>query len=150
MGMGRDRQYGRFNYVVHIGADNTAGPAAGFQECSDIGMDEPAPIYRDGHEKEESARKITGSKKNTDLTLKRGVINSAGLGDWLNQIRDGGLGAFRTVTIDLQNEQHTAVTRRWKLARARIIKHTSGPLNAKGTDVAIEELVLSFEGLETE
>jgi phage tail-like protein len=148
MGMGRDRQVGRFNYVVHIGADNTTGPAAGFQECSGIGME--GPEYRGGHEQENSALKIKGVNKNNDVTLKRGVINSAGLGDWLNQIRDGGLGAFRTVTIDLQNEQHTAVTRRWKLARARIIKHTSGPLNAKGTDVAIEELVLSFEGLETE
>ena len=150
MGMGRDRQYGGFNYVVHIGADNTAGPAAGFEECSGIGVELPMASERSGRGEAQDARKLTGVHKTSDVTLKRGVINSAGLGDWLNQIRDGGLGAFRTVTIDLQNEQHTAVTRRWKLARARIIKHTSGPLNAKGTDVAIEELVLSFEGLETE
>ena len=36
----------------------------------------------------------------------------------------------------------------WKLLRARIIKHTSGPLNAKGTDVAMEELVVAYERLE--
>ena len=37
-----------------------------------------------------------------------------------------------------------------KLLRARIIKHTSGPLNAKGTDVAMEELVVAYERLEME
>ena len=49
--------------------------------------------------------------------------------------------------IQLQNEDHTAVVLTWKLLRARIIKHTSGPLNAKGTDVAMEELVLAYERL---
>jgi hypothetical protein len=38
----------------------------------------------------------------------------------------------------------------WKLLRARIIKHTSGPFNAKGSDVAIEEMVLAAERLEIE
>ena len=38
----------------------------------------------------------------------------------------------------------------WKLLRARIIKHTSGPFNAKGTDVALEELTLAYERLELE
>ena len=38
----------------------------------------------------------------------------------------------------------------WKLLRARIIKHVSGPLNAKGTDVALEELVVAYERLEME
>jgi hypothetical protein len=38
----------------------------------------------------------------------------------------------------------------WKLLRARIVKHTSGPFNAKGSDVAIEEIVLAYERLELE
>ena len=52
--------------------------------------------------------------------------------------------------IQLQNEDHTAIVMTWKLLRARIIKHTSGPLNAKGTDVAMEELTLAYERLELE
>jgi hypothetical protein len=54
------------------------------------------------------------------------------------------------VTISLKNEDHTQDVQVWKLLRARIIKHTSGPLNAKGTDVAMEELVLAYERLEME
>jgi phage tail-like protein len=81
------------------------------------------------------------------LTLKRGVIGSAALSRWLSDIRNGRQTAFRTVTIKLQNED-AAVVQTWKLTRARIIKHVSGPLNAKGTDVAMEELTLSYERLE--
>ena len=58
--------------------------------------------------------------------------------------------AGRTITISLQNEDHTQVVQTWKLLRARIIKHISGPFNAKGTDVAMEELTLAYERLEME
>jgi len=80
--------------------------------------------------------------------MKRGVIGSLSLYQWLNQIRNGDQNSLRTVVIQLQNEDHTAVVQTWKLLRARIIKHTSGPMNAKGTDVAMEELVVSYERLE--
>jgi phage tail-like protein len=104
--------------------------------------------YRTGNAKENSVMKITGMNKATDVTLKRGVIGSLNLYQWLNQIRNGDQSAYRTVVIQLQNEDHTNVVLEWKLLRARIIKHTSGPLNAKGTDVAMEELVLAYERLE--
>ena len=65
-------------------------------------------------------------------------------------IRNGSPNALRTVVIQLQSEDHIAVVQEWKLLRARIIKHTSGPLNAKGNDVAMEEIVLAYERLELE
>ena len=92
----------------------------------------------------QSSRPLCG-----DVTLKRGVIGSLNLFRWLDQIRNGDSAGFRTVVIYLQNEDHTA-TVTWKLLRARIVKHTSGPLNAKGTDVAMEELTLTYERLELE
>jgi phage tail-like protein len=78
------------------------------------------------------------------------VIGSLNLYQWLDQIRNGDQSAFRTITIQLQNEDHTAVVQTWKLLRARIIKHVSGPMNAKGTDVAMEELTIAYERLEME
>ena len=54
------------------------------------------------------------------------------------------------MTIQLQNEDHTAVVQTWKLLRARIVKFTSGPFNAQSTDVALEEIVLAYERLELE
>jgi hypothetical protein len=47
-------------------------------------------------------------------------------------------------------DYNAATVLTWKLLRARLIKHTSGPLNAKGTDVAMEELTLAYERLELE
>jgi phage tail-like protein len=150
MALLRERPYVQFNFLVDLGTGNTDGPEAGFQECSNIGMEVTVAEYRNGNEKENSVRKITGLNKSTDVTLKRGVIGSLNLYQWLNDIRNGNQGALRNVTIQLQSEDHTAVVQTWKLMRARIIKHVSGPMNAKGTDVAMEELTLSYERLEME
>jgi phage tail-like protein len=146
----RERPYVQFNFLVDLGTGNTDGAEAGFQEVTGIGMEVTVSEYRAGNHKENSVMKITGMNKSTDVTLKRGVIGSLNLYSWLNDIRNGDQTAFRTVTIQLQNEDHTAVVATWKLLRARIIKHTSGPFNAKGTDVAMEELVLAYERLEME
>jgi phage tail-like protein len=147
MAVFRDRPYVQFNFLVDIGA-GTEGPDAGFQECSGIGMEVTVSEYRNGNSKENSVMKITGLNKSTDVTLKRGIIGSLTLYNWLNDIRNGNQNAFRNVVVQLQNEDHTAVVQEWKLLRARIIKHTSGPMSAKGTDVAMEELVLAYERLE--
>ena len=146
----RDRPYVQFNFLVDLGTGNTDGPDAGFQEISGIGMEVTVAEYRNGNERENSVRKITGLNKSTDVTMKRGVIGSLALYNWLNQIRNGDQNALRNIVVQLQNEDHTAVVQAWKLLRARIVKHTSGPLNAKGTDVAMEEIVLAYERLELE
>jgi phage tail-like protein len=146
----RERPYVQFNFLVDLGTGNTEGPDAGFQEISGIGMEVTVAEYRNGNEKENSVRKITGLNKSTDVTLKRGVIGSLSLYQWLNQIRNGEQNALRNVVISMQNEDHTQVVMTWKLMRARIVKHTSGPLNAKGSDVAMEELTLAYERLEME
>src|SRR5215831_12887506 len=143
----RDRPYVQFNFLVDLGTGNTDGPEAGFQEISGIGMEVTVAEYRNGNEKENSVRKITGLNKSTDVTMKRGIIGSLNLYQWLDQIRNGDQSALRSVVVQLQNEDHSAVVQEWTLQNARIIKHTSGPLNAKGTDVAMEELVVSYEKL---
>src|SRR5215510_1113253 len=150
MAVFRATPYVQFNFLVDLGTGNSDGPEAGFQEVSGLGMEVTVAEYRNGNEKENSVRKITGMNKATDVTLKRGVIGSLNLYQWLNQIRNGDQNALRTLTIKLQNEDHTAIVQEWKLLRARIIKHTSGPMNAKGTDVAMEELVVAYERLEME
>jgi len=146
----RDRPYTQFNFLVDLGNGVTEGPKAGFQELSGIGMEVAVSEYRTGNSKENSVMKITGINKASDVTMKRGVIGSFDLYQWLDQIRNGDQNALRTVTIQLQNEDHTEVVQTWKLLRARIIKHTSGPFNAKGSDVAMEELVIAYERLEME
>ena len=76
MAVFRDRPYVQFNFLVDLGTGNTDGPDAGFQEVSGIGMEVTVAEYRNGNEKENSVRKITGLNKSTDVTMKRGVIGS--------------------------------------------------------------------------
>jgi phage tail-like protein len=140
----------QFNFLVDLGGGTgTSGPDAGFQECSNLGMEVTVAEYRNGNDLENSVRKITGLNKSTDVTLKRGIIGTKTLYNWLHQIREGDQNAFRNVTVQLQDEAHNVVMT-WKLNRARIIKYVSGPFNAKGTDVAMEELTLAYERMEVE
>jgi phage tail-like protein len=146
----RERPYAQFNFLVDLGTGATDGPEAGFQECSGLSMSVDVVEYRNGNEKENTPRKLTGLARVSDVTLKRGIIGSLGLYKWMDQIRNGDPAGLRNVVIQLQNEDHTAIVMTWKLLRARIIKHTSGPLNGKGTDVAMEEITLAYERLELE
>jgi T4-like virus tail tube protein gp19 len=126
----RDRPFAQFNFLVDLGDGTTDGADAGFQEMSNIGTEVTVAEYRNGNEKENSVRKITGLNKATDVTLKRGVIGSG--------------------RLTLQSEDHSTVVATWVLKEARIIKYVSGPFNAKGTDVALEELTIAYERLEME
>lgn len=144
----RERPYSQFNFLVDLGTGDTESPQAGFQEVSGLGMEVNVAEYRVGNEKDNAPRKITGTYKIPDITLKRGVIGSLDLYEWLNEVRIGAQDALRTVTIKLQNEDHTSIVQEWKLTNARPIKYTGPSLNAKGTDVAIEELVLGCERMD--
>jgi phage tail-like protein len=148
MAVQRDRPYAQFNFLVDLGTGSTDGPHAGFQECSEIGMSVDVVEYRNGNEKENSVRKLTGLARYPDVTLKRGIIGSLDLYAWLDDIRNGNQNAVRTVVVQLLNEDHSSVVQEWKLLRARIVKHVSGPFNARASDVAMEEITLAYERLE--
>jgi phage tail-like protein len=152
MAVERARPYIQFNFLVQLDpAGDPNDPAAGFQECSNIGMEVTVAEYRTGNMKENSVMKVTGMNKATDVTLKRGVIGKLDLYEWLHAIRNGDQNALKDVVIQLQSEDHSATpVMTWKLRRARITKVVHGPLNAKGTDVAMEELTLAYERLEME
>ena len=146
----RDRPYSNFNFLVDLGTGTTDGPEAGFEEVilPEVWLD--VIEYRNGNEKENSVRKLTGVDHCGNVVLKRGVIGSLNLYQWYNDIRNGNQNALRTVTIQLQNEDHTAVVQTWVLQRARAVRLRWGSLQAKGKDIAVEYLELACERLEME
>jgi len=147
----RPNPYGNFNFMVKLG--DTGGEdqiAGGFSDVSGLGNEVKFSEYRNGNDRENDVRKLTGLTRVENVTLRRGVIGSLDLYNWLNDIRNGNEGALRTVTIQLLSEDHTQVVETWKLMRARIVKHVSGPFNAKASDVAMEEIELAYERLELE
>jgi phage tail-like protein len=149
MAVQRDRPYAQFNFLVDLGTGDTDGPDAGFAECSAIATEVTVAEYRNGNDKENSIHKIAGLNRVSDVTLRRGLIGTLTLFEWLNAVRNGDE-STRTVRIQLLNEDHTQPVMTWTLLHARVVKWAAGPLNAKGSDVAIEEIVLSYERLEVE
>ncbi|HEX8318581.1 phage tail protein [Longimicrobium sp.] len=152
MAVERERPYGQFNFrvVIENGPD-AASTKAAFQEVSGLGMEITVSEYRAGNFKDNAPMKVTGTYKVPDITLKRGVIGDlTTLYEWINQVRGGSQTALRTVTIELQSEDHTSTVQSWKLTNARPTKYTGPSLSGKGTDVAIEELVLASERIDLE
>ncbi len=146
----RDKAYCNFNFLVDLGTGDTEGPDAGFEEVllPEVWLD--ILEYRNGNAKENAVRKITGLEHCGNALLKRGVIGSLNLYQWYNDVRNGDQNALRTVRIQLQNEDHTAVVLTWKLFRARPVRLKWGPLNGKGKEVLVEYLELACERLEME
>lgn len=143
----RTHPYGAFNFLVNIDGGETFG---GFSDVSGLGTDITIAEYRNGNEKENHVRKVPGIHKVGDVTLKRGVIDSKSLWDWIKQTRTTGVAAQKNVVITLLDEAQSAV-QRWKLRGVVPMKYSGPTLAAKGGgDVAMEELVLSAEAIEIE
>lgn len=150
----RERPYSQFNFLVEIdGGPGATDVKAGFQEVSGLGMEVASTDYRNGNENDNAPRKIAGLYKVSDVTLKRGVVGDVEtLFGWIKSLRESGVGGdsnLRTVTITLQNEEHSDVMK-WILKNARPTKYTGPSLSGKGSEVAMEELVLACERIDVE
>ena len=149
MAVQRENPYSGHNFLVDIGDGDADSPSAAFMEVTGLETWVDVAEYRTGADRDSSPSKVTGLAHVGDVTLKRGIIGSLNLYRWFDQVRNGDAGALRTVTITLLAEDRTPVIA-WKLLRARPVKHTMGPLDATGEDMAMEELVLAYERLEME
>lgn len=148
MSVERTNPYGSFNFLVDLGTGDTASVRAGFQEVTGLNIEVTSSDYRNGNESVNHVRKINGLYKVGDITLKRGLMGALDLFQWLDQMRKGDQTARRNITIQLRDESGANTVMTWRLSNARPTKYTGPSLNAKtGTDVAIEELVLSCEDL---
>jgi phage tail-like protein len=86
--------------------------------------------------------------KVSDVTLKRGILNSKTLFDWIGATRINGPDAQKSVRITLLDESQKPV-QAWVLRGAIPMKYTGPTLAGKGGgDVAMEEVVLSAEAME--
>jgi phage tail-like protein len=135
-----------FNFTISFGTDGEV--FGGFSDVSGIMTELTVSEYRAGNDPENNVRKIQGIHKAGDVTLKRGIIDSGTMWDWIQEARTEGPDAKRTVVISLLDERHDPV-QTWTLRRVIPLKWTGPTLAGKGGgDVAMEEIVLSVEALD--
>jgi phage tail-like protein len=80
------------------------------------------------------------------VVLKRGMTDTRDLWNWFASVA-GGAYAYRLhVEIEMRNSADQAVVA-WALRRALPVKFKAADLNAKGSEIGIEELHLAHEGL---
>jgi phage tail-like protein len=147
--MARTAPYPAYNYLVNLsGPRDPEKLLGGFSDVSGLTTETHISEYRDGNEAESHVRKVPGSHKVGDVTLKRGVVDSSDLWDWISQTQTTGILAQRDVVITLRDEANNSV-QSWKLRNVVPMKYSGPTLAGKGGgEVAMEELVLAAEGFE--
>jgi phage tail-like protein len=143
--------YSAFNFIVALGGEQGTGEAGaivgGFSDVSGLGSEITYAEYRNGNERVNTVRKVPNTHKLDDVTLKRGLVGSIDLFNWMKTVRDG-VHDPREVTITLLDEAREPVAE-WHLHRAQPKKWVGPTLAAKGGgEVAMEELHLVHEGVE--
>ncbi|HKK04881.1 MAG TPA: phage tail protein [Gammaproteobacteria bacterium] len=152
MAVERETPYSVFNFWVELEPGQGKSVQAGFSEVSGLNAEVTMAEYRAGNLPVNHVIKVPGIHKAGDVTLKRGVIGAQNLWSWLDQVRNGEVGAAkRDIVVKLLNEDRTEEVVSWKLRGAMPMKWTGPSLTGKGgNDVAIEELVLAVETIEQE
>ena len=104
----RNNPYGAFNFLVSLGDGDEASVIAGFSDVSGLGTEINYSEYRNGNDLVNTVRKVANTFKQEDVTLKRGLIGSTDLFQWVKDVREGA-DRRRTVTITLLDEARKPV-----------------------------------------
>lgn len=144
----RTEPYGRFNFLVQWDGLDSDSVQGGFTEVSGLDAEVCMMEYRAGNDKVNTVTKIPGLTHYADVHFKRGVIGSTDLFAWFSRISTG-QNETKTVVVTLLNEQREAVYR-WTLRNAKPVSYRGARLEATHCAVAIEELVLTHEGIQVE
>jgi phage tail-like protein len=135
--------YRGYNYRVEI--DDTT--VAGFSEASNLTHDVEPVEYREGTDPM-YPRKLSGLRKFSDITLKRGYTQDTALYDWYAAALNGPI-VRRNGAIILQDEQKSDVIR-WNFTDGWITKYESSTMNATSNEPFIESVQICAEKIEVE
>jgi len=131
--------------TFHFIVDFDGTPVA-FQEVSGLDTEYDVIEYRNGNSPEFSTVKMPGLKKYSDVTIKKGIFkDDTSLFEYFASVKMNTI-ARKTITVSLVDE-NGSILFVWTLKNAFPKKVTGASMNAKTSDVAIEEIVLAHEGL---
>ena len=139
--MARDDPYKSYNFIVEVDGITVAA----FRQVGGLASETEVIEYRVGSDKTNTARKLPGLTKYTNIVLKRGITQDNQLWLWRKAIEQG-TPDRRSGAIVLLDDERNPV-RRWRFSEGWITKFDGPDLNAKANDVAIETIEIAHEGL---
>lgn len=117
----------------------------GFAECTGLEATMEPKVYKEGG-RNFGAVQLAGPVTFGTVVLKRGITTGLDLWSVFNAVGGGAYSVRLGVTITLLDGRGKPVTT-FELANALPVKLKTADLNARATEVGIEELHLAHEGL---
>ena len=139
-----------FSRAVLPGAAGAAGGAVdicsgAFAECTGLEATMEPKVIRQGGGNYGAVQRV-GPVTFATIVLKRGMTTTRHLWEWFALVA-GGASPYRLdVRIEMRNVAGEPVLV-WRVERALPVKFKAADLNARGTEIGIEELHLAHEGL---
>jgi phage tail-like protein len=147
-----------FNFAVEFMTDpltsgGNSSPvilcSGAFSECTGLEATMEAKVIKEGGRNYGAAQRA-GSVTFATVILKRGMTTRRDLWRWFELVTSSGGYAYRLAAIITMADMSGKPVVKWKLAKAMPVKFKAADLNAKGTEIGIEELHLAHEGLSLE
>jgi len=138
---GKIYPYTSFNFIVEI--DNVE--SAGFSELSGLSIETETEEVAEGGINT-FVHKLPKRTKYGNITLKKGMTNSADLYNWYMDIVKGKI-IQKELGIVLLDETRQYETERWQFQKAYPVKWVGPELNASSTNIAFESIEVAHSGL---
>jgi phage tail-like protein len=144
-----------FNFHVTFTDESFAGTGAGttlplvegaFAEVSGLEATMEAKTIREGGLNHQSHQRV-GQVSHATVVLRRGVTRARDLWRWFDLLASGHYTGRLTVAIELRDGEGGRLMS-FRLLRALPVKFKAADLNARASEVGIEEVHLVHEGLE--
>jgi len=144
---GRPEPYGNFRFRVEIDGIIKAG----FKEVEGLNVTVDVVEYREGNELTTNPMLLPGLSHYGPLILRYGVtMNTQEMWEWMEEVLDGDLtSARRSMSLIVQDSEGNDAVR-YNLSEVWPSGWSLGKLDSVGRSMAIEELVIQYEGLERE
>jgi phage tail-like protein len=144
-----------FRFRVEFDVDSLTNQGAGspveicsgaFSECTGLEVTMEPKVIKEGGRNYGPVQRA-GPVTFATVVLKRGMTTTRHLWRWFEAVSKGGGYAHRVkVKVSMLDFKGDPIIS-WQLEKAMPIKFKAADLNAKGTEVGIEELHLAHEGL---
>ena len=116
-----------------------------FAECTGLEATMEPKVIKEGG-RNDGAIQRAGQVTHATVVLKRGMTSTRHLWEWFSLVSGGATSYRLSATITVCDNGGNEVLG-WKLRRALPVKFKAADLNARGTEVGVEELHLAHEGL---